>query len=225
MVPTPNRFIRIGRNGSMYFSNRLTVRAICQMELHNYPLDSQVCPLQFGSFAYSVDDVRYVWRYGSSDSVDQAPDLHMSQFDLVSHSAFETNVSRRGFKFGLKRHTGFFLIHIVIPCSLLVVLSWVSFWINREATADRIALGTTTLLTMTFLALDNREDLPRVSYATALDLYIAMCFIFVMSTLVQFAVVHRFTKRGHGDTITTHLRDELSDEDDLLKEVRGSLSP
>ena len=44
-------------------------------------------------------------------------------------------------KFGLRRHTGYFLIHIVIPCSLLVVLSWVSFWINREATADRIALG------------------------------------------------------------------------------------
>ena len=44
--------------------------------------------------------------------------------------------------FLLKRHTGYFLINVYVPCSLLVVLSWVSFWINREATADRIALGT-----------------------------------------------------------------------------------
>ena len=36
---------------------------------------------------------------------------------------------------------GYFLINVYIPCSLLVVISWVSFWINREATADRIALG------------------------------------------------------------------------------------
>lgn len=56
------------------------------------------------------------------------------------------------------------------------------------------------MLTMTFLALDTRDELPRVSYATALDLYVAMCFIFVLSTLVQFAIVHLFTKRGHNDT-------------------------
>ena len=37
---------------------------------------------------------------------------------------------------------GYFLIQVYVPCSLLVVLSWVAFWINREATADRIALGT-----------------------------------------------------------------------------------
>ena len=28
------------------------------------------------------------------------------------------------------------------PCILLVVISWVSFWLNREATSDRISLGT-----------------------------------------------------------------------------------
>ena len=27
------------------------------------------------------------------------------------------------------------------PCILLVVISWVSFWLNREATSDRISLG------------------------------------------------------------------------------------
>ena len=36
---------------------------------------------------------------------------------------------------------GYFMINVYVPCSLLVVISWVGFWINREATADRIALG------------------------------------------------------------------------------------
>ena len=43
--------------------------------------------------------------------------------------------------FSLRRHMGYFLINVYVPCSLLVVISWVAFWINREATADRIALG------------------------------------------------------------------------------------
>ena len=43
--------------------------------------------------------------------------------------------------FVLRRHMGYFMINVYVPCSLLVVISWVGFWINREATADRIALG------------------------------------------------------------------------------------
>lgn len=43
--------------------------------------------------------------------------------------------------FHLRRHMGNFLIQVYGPCILLVVLSWVSFWLNREATADRISLG------------------------------------------------------------------------------------
>ena len=42
----------------------------------------------------------------------------------------------------LQRHTGYFLIQIYLPCTLLVVLSWVGFWLNREATSDRVGLGT-----------------------------------------------------------------------------------
>ena len=44
--------------------------------------------------------------------------------------------------FNLRRKQGYFLIQIYIPCMLIVVLSWVSFWLNREATSDRVSLGT-----------------------------------------------------------------------------------
>ena len=30
-----------------------------------------------------------------------------------------------------------------LPCALIVVLSWVGFWLNREATSDRVTLGNT----------------------------------------------------------------------------------
>lgn len=78
-----------------------------------------------------------------------------------------------------------------------------------------IHTGTTTVLTMTFLALDTRDELPRVTYATALDLYVAMCFIFVLSTLVQFAIVHLFTKKGHSDTCTSPPYVDSSDDENV----------
>ena len=30
---------------------------------------------------------------------------------------------------------------VYLPCALIVVLSWVGFWLNREATSDRVTLG------------------------------------------------------------------------------------
>ena len=54
---------------------------------------------------------------------------------LVGHFSY-LNV-----RFVLRRHMGYFLINVYIPCSMLVTVSWIGFWINREATEDRIALG------------------------------------------------------------------------------------
>lgn len=48
--------------------------------------------------------------------------------------------------FVLQRHTGYYSINFYLPCTLVVLLSWVGFWINREATADRIGLGETSSL-------------------------------------------------------------------------------
>lgn len=87
--------------------------------------------------------------------------------------------------FHLQRHMGNFLIQVYGPCVLLVVLSWVSFWLNREATADRVSLGITTVLTMTFLGLEARTDLPKVPYPTALDFFVFLSFAFIFATIIQ----------------------------------------
>uniref|UniRef100_A0A1I8IWN6 Gamma-aminobutyric acid receptor alpha-like n=1 Tax=Macrostomum lignano TaxID=282301 RepID=A0A1I8IWN6_9PLAT len=205
-ITSPNVLIRITSAGEILYSMRLTIKAHCPMDFHRYPMDTQHCPLHIGSHGYAGGDLTYSWRYARR-SIETAANLMMSQFDLVkvSTSGSVRPVARLGnfsvlsVSFVLKRHVGYFLIQLYLPCALLVVLSWVSFWLNREATADRVALGITTVLTMAFLFMDSRADLPRVSYSTAIDWYVAICFTFVLSTLLQFAAVHYFTKAGTGE--------------------------
>lgn len=59
--------------------------------------------------------------------------------------------------------------------------------------------GVTTVLTMTFLGLECRNNLPKVPYCTALDYYVAISFAFIFATIIQFAIVHHFTKVGSGE--------------------------
>ncbi|XP_013865780.1 gamma-aminobutyric acid receptor subunit alpha-4 [Austrofundulus limnaeus] len=95
--------------------------------------------------------------------------------------------------FHLKRKLGYFMIQTYIPCIMTVILSQVSFWINKESVPARTVFGITTVLTMTTLSISARHSLPKVSYATAMDWFIAVCFTFVFSALIEFAAVNYFT--------------------------------
>ncbi|XP_055929793.1 gamma-aminobutyric acid receptor alpha-like [Argiope bruennichi] len=203
-ITTPNKFVRLYRDGRVLYSSRLTIRASCPMRLENFPMDVQRCPLQIGSFGYSDRDIQYKWN--PARSVVIASDMKLSMFDVTDTPTGNlTEEQRKGpfsvlmVSFHLKRHMGYFIIEVYAPCTMLVVLSWVAFWINREATADRVALGVTTVLTMTFLALECRNNLPKVSYCTALDYYVAISFGFIFATIIQFAIVHHYTKVGSGE--------------------------
>ena len=47
-------------------------------------------------------------------------------------------------QFVLRRDIGFFLIQVYIPTILIVILSWVAFWINIDAIPARVSLGLLT---------------------------------------------------------------------------------
>lgn len=59
-----------------------------------------------------------------------------------------------------------------------------------------LSSGVTTVLTMTTLSISARNSLPKVAYATAMDWFMAVCYAFVFSALIEFATVNYFTKRS-----------------------------
>lgn len=50
---------------------------------------------------------------------------------------------RLSLSFKLKRNIGYFILQTYMPSILITILSWVSFWINYDASAARVALGKT----------------------------------------------------------------------------------
>lgn len=82
------------------------------------------------------------------------------------------------------RSMGYYLIQIYIPSGLIVIISWVSFWLNRNATPARVALGVTTVLTMTTLMSSTNAALPKISYVKSIDVYLGTCFVMVFASLL-----------------------------------------
>uniref|UniRef100_A0A8C5LW64 Gamma-aminobutyric acid receptor subunit gamma-3 n=1 Tax=Leptobrachium leishanense TaxID=445787 RepID=A0A8C5LW64_9ANUR len=198
-ITTPNQLLRIWNDGKILYTLRLTINAECQLQLHNFPMDEHSCPLIFSSYGYPMDEMTYRWRKNSVETSNQKS-WRLYQFDfmglrntteIVSTSAGDYIVMT--VYFDLSRRMGYFTIQTYIPCILTVVLSWVSFWIKKDATPARTALGITTVLTMTTLSTIARKSLPRVSYVTAMDLFVTVCFLFVFAALMEYAALNYYS--------------------------------
>ncbi|XP_055034239.2 gamma-aminobutyric acid receptor subunit alpha-6a [Misgurnus anguillicaudatus] len=199
-MTSPNKLFRIMQNGTVFYTMRLTVSSDCPMQLRDFPMDGHACALLFGSYAYTNREIVYTWRKGLEGSIDVPPESSsLLQYDLVRHTLssktyrFSTGLySVQVVHFYLQRKLGYHLIQTYIPLIMVVALSQVSFWINKESVPARTVAGITAVLTMTTLSISARSSLPKVSYATAMDWFIAVCFAFVASALVEFAAVNYF---------------------------------
>ncbi|XP_077407051.1 gamma-aminobutyric acid receptor subunit alpha-5-like isoform X1 [Vanacampus margaritifer] len=203
-MTTPNKLLRLTDDGTLLYTMRLTILAECPMQLEDFPMDAHACPLKFGSYAYPVSEVVYTWTQDAAKSVVVADDgSRLNQYLLIGLTAGteDINTSRGQYTvmmahFYLKRKIGYFVIQTYMPCFMTVILSQVSFWLNRESVPARTVFGVTTVLTMTTLSISARNSLPKVAYATAMDWFIAVCYAFVFSALIEFATVNYFTKRS-----------------------------
>uniref|UniRef100_A0A8B9MPB7 Neurotransmitter-gated ion-channel transmembrane domain-containing protein n=1 Tax=Accipiter nisus TaxID=211598 RepID=A0A8B9MPB7_9AVES len=73
-------------------------------------------------------------------------------------------------------------------------------------------LGITTVLTMTTLSTISRKHLPRVSYITAMDLFVSVCFIFVFAALMEYATLNYLV--GNKKPLEQNNRRARLDEDE-----------
>ncbi|EFX89331.1 hypothetical protein DAPPUDRAFT_310319 [Daphnia pulex] len=193
-VTERNTLMRLHGDGSIEYGLRFTTTLACMMDLHYYPLDHQNCTVEIESYGYTVSDVVMFWRETPVVGVE---DAELPQFTIVG---YETNdrmeklatgaYQRLSLSFRLQRNIGYFIFQTYLPSILIVMLSWVSFWINHEATSARVALGITTVLTMTTISTGVRSSLPRISYVKAIDVYLVMCFVFVFAALLEYAAVN-----------------------------------
>jgi hypothetical protein len=98
--------------------------------------------------------------------------------------------------FILCRDVGYFLIQLYVPSLLIVILSWVSFWINVDASPARVSIGLLTVLTTTTQSTAGvNSSLPRVSYIKAIDVWMSTCLVFVFAALVEYALVNVLARR------------------------------
>ncbi|EEB15269.1 Acetylcholine receptor protein subunit delta precursor, putative [Pediculus humanus corporis] len=216
--------VTVRPDGTIYFSRRVKVTLFCLMNLQKFPFDKQECPLVLESWTYNTSELVLKWEpkdpviinkdlhlteykliktwenssvvsYENSDFEEDEVEEYKI-FLIFSFSNFPAgNYSSLTVKFQLEREIGHYIMDFYVPSILLVVVSWVSFWLDPNAVPGRTTLGTSTMLTFITLTRNTGSSLPKVSYIKATEIWFLVCTAFIFGSLVEFAFVNTIWRR------------------------------
>ncbi|XP_067133028.1 glycine receptor subunit alpha-2-like [Centruroides vittatus] len=193
----PNHYLWLYHDKSLLYMAKLTLELSCAMKFEAYPHDTQSCSMMIESLSHTTDDLIFRWNESSPLVVNT--EIELPQLDIVHNTTeyctleYSTgNFTCLAVVFNLKRRLGYHLFHTYVPTTLIVSMSWISFWIRPEAIPARVTLGVTSLLTLATQNTQSQSSLPPVSYIKAIDVWMSSCTVFVFMSLMEFALVNYF---------------------------------
>ncbi|XP_078608595.1 gamma-aminobutyric acid receptor subunit rho-2-like [Branchiostoma floridae x Branchiostoma japonicum] len=192
---------------------------------------SNVCSYQLGFCDYQGSDACTRMKCTDADNLHKhecikcnhfggrcAPPTLKDCFNNTSRGLSTKNMlssTTLEFKLLLRRHAEYGFIYAYAPTSGIVVLSWISFWLDPRSAPARTGLGVTTVLTM--ISMNMRTTDAELGYIRAIDVWLFVCKNFVCFALMEYAVVNFLvTSSPHEPKDDQHNMETEHIDDDLL---------
>ncbi|KAI8129613.1 glycine receptor subunit alpha-4 [Lucilia cuprina] len=224
----PNHYLWLYHDKTLLYMSKLTLVLSCAMKFESYPHDTQICSMMIESLSHTVQDLVFIWNM--TDPLVVNSEIELPQLDISNNYTTDCtieystgNFTCLAIVFNLRRRLGYHLLHTYIPSALIVVMSWISFWIKPEAIPARVTLGVTSLLTLATQNTQSQQSLPPVSYVKAIDVWMSSCSVFVFLSLMEFALVNNYMGPVATKAMKGYSDENITDMDDLKYHHRESI--
>jgi len=184
----------VSPNKDVMYSQASQITFICPMIFNYFPLDTQVCKFQVGSYSYNMEKMVFaVKQLGfahTSRSIVLDYDIEikpLSEEDKVFVGGSLGNYSLAGFEMVLRRHVSHYIITYYLPSGLFVVVSWISFLVPPDVIPGRMALLVTLFLVLVNIFNNVTTNTPKAEGLTAIEAWMLACILFVFATLAEYA--------------------------------------
>lgn len=184
----------VNAKNEIMYSQASQITFICPMIFNYFPLDTQVCKFQVGSYSYNMEKMIFaVSKLGyahTSRSIVLDYDIAIHKLrsdDRIFEGGSLGNFSLAGFEMILHRHVSHYIINYYLPSGLFVVVSWISFLVPAEIIPGRMALLVTLFLVLVNIFNTVTTNTPKAEGLTAIEAWMLSCILFVFATLAEYA--------------------------------------
>ncbi|KRY70447.1 Ligand-gated ion channel 50 [Trichinella pseudospiralis] len=194
--PFTNIFLMIYSNGTVWVNYRIKLTGPCEKDLKTFPIDRQRCFLTYESFTYNADEVQLKWI--DVNPITLLKEIRLPDYKLIDYSALHVQRNYPPGRwheltatFTFQRQYGFYILQAYVPAYLVVLISWISFFLDADMIQPRTMLGFGSILT----------DLPKTSDVKAIDVWILCCMAFIFCSLLELAAVGYLTRNNINNTL------------------------
>uniref|UniRef100_T1JD88 Neurotransmitter-gated ion-channel ligand-binding domain-containing protein n=1 Tax=Strigamia maritima TaxID=126957 RepID=T1JD88_STRMM len=208
--------VRLLSKSIVLYSFRKKISFSCLFDLSRYPFDVQICTIDIMLIKFIFQDVnipiekeKLFYKNFDKDRLAMPSEFKLTQTEVVEIPCLDSEVEYEGYSTGFcfsyiftfERTILQNILLIFLPSSLIVMLSWISFWLDVELAAPRVALGQTSLLTLAAQFHSVQNGLPPVSTVKAIDVWMFMCIFMAFASILEYALAYncqrRFTQQSN----------------------------
>lgn len=196
------------------------------MVLHRFPFDRQSLAIKLEDF--TKGDSQLVYVHGIPAAPKKQPQTFSRTYTIPRSDAFETetlffsefkvepNVTvetsshvyefeeGKGFHqykilLNIRRTSGYYFIKVIFTMSLIVLMSWVVFYMPPEDIGDRSGYSVTAFLSIVGHNFVASSVLPRIPYLTLMDYLTIGSSLLVFLTAIENTVVFIIAEKSRGE--------------------------
>lgn len=188
--------VQVDPDGTVTYRQRYSGMLSQPLQLANFPMDRHSFTIHFTSAAYSTGELEFVAdtsKYdakltgGSMADKISVPDWKVTGYEALAlpyQPISEANAAGFAFRFEAERYVEYYFWQVLLPLSVVVLMSWSSFWIQRSQVGVRIGVATSSILTLIAQRFVLASLLPRLPYMTRLDYFTVGSTLLVFLALI-----------------------------------------
>ena len=198
--PTHFRFLDLYAepDGTLTYTQAFSSTLSTSSDLRRFPFDSQLLPLVVQASGDDLD--RTILKPDRKESAlfsrGYVGLAHWESLSLSERLGTVEGTAGRAkdveFDLKVRRNSKSYILKFIVPLLLLVIISWITFWLSHEEfkTKDQLQSAVATLLIVVAFNITASNVLPRTEYVTYIDALLFTCFIFVIISIASIVGIH-----------------------------------
>ena len=171
-------------DGTVYYNFPTIVEALCPIDVRNFPFDTQICTLKFGSWAYHGRQLDIQLRDKTGDLAQMKSNVEWlvpkvpAKRHVFYYNCCPEPYPDITFYIYMERKPAYYVINIILPSVMITILAILGYFLPVDS-GEKVSLVITVMLSMSVFQLLVADKLPPSADATPLISKLHYVFLIV----------------------------------------------
>jgi len=195
----------VDRQGNVIVRQRLAGRLAVNLELRDFPFDTQRLTIEVVSYQYTPLEIVFA---ADSELVARLDTLSGDAwtYEALEPESYvyrlkENGRGGAGLRFSIEAERGarYYIFTLALPMSLILFLAWMVHWLPVDIIPARTGMASATVFSLIAFGVSFRLTLPRIAYLTDADRFVLYSTLLVLVSLAVTLVTIQWASNDRKD--------------------------